>query len=95
MPITTSAHQELLPRTDGITEYDRANFLIYARILDAVRFNQPWATAASEILRLDVANDEAGAFRIWCDHVDRAEWIVGPGLSLIVQNQKIVDHLVH
>lgn len=89
------ADLSLTLRKDGITRYDLANLVTYARILDAVRFGQPWQMAATEILELNVLADQPGIYRVWCAHVDRAEWIVGAGLSLIVENRAAADHLVH
>jgi hypothetical protein len=80
---------------DQITDYDRAHFLTYARILDAVSRDQAWQEAASEILELNVAADEPDACRVWSAHVDRAEWIVGDGLALIVENKAVPNHLIH
>ena len=81
---------------DGqITEYDRAHFLTYARILDAVRFGQAWQDATREILGIDVTGDEVSAYRIWGAHIDRAEWIVGDGLALIVANSSVPNYLIH
>jgi hypothetical protein len=80
---------------DCITDYDRANFVTYARILDAVCVNLPWRRAAAEILGLDIADDEANAFRIWAAYVDRAEWIVGDGLRLVSANKSLSDQLIH
>jgi hypothetical protein len=80
---------------DAITGYDRANFVTYARILNAVRHKQPWDEAAAEILGLEVSNDPAGAYSMWRAHVDRAEWIVGDGLVLIAQNHPVPDRVTH
>jgi hypothetical protein len=86
---------KLVMRDDQITEYDRAHFLSYARILDAVRSDQTWQEAAIEILDLDVEGDEYGSYRIWRAHVDRAEWIKADGLALVVQNVSVPNHLIH
>ena len=86
---------KLVMRDSQITDYDRAHFLTYARILDAVRFDQAWQAAAIEILGLDVKGDEYGSYRIWRAHVDRAEWIVRDGLALIAQNASVPNHLIH
>ena len=86
---------KLIIRNDRITEYDRAHFLTYARILDAVRCDQTWQNAASEILDIDVAGDELGAYCVWRAHVDRAEWIVSDGLALMLQNSSVPNHLIH
>jgi hypothetical protein len=95
MAVKRVSDLELVMRDSQITDYDRAHFLTYARILDAVRFDQAWQAAAIEILGLDVKGDEYGSYRIWHAHVDRAEWIVGDGLALIVQNSPVPDHLIH
>jgi hypothetical protein len=86
---------KLVMRYDRITEYDRAHFLTYARILDAVRSDQTWQDAARDILDLDAESDELDAYRIWCAHVDRAEWIVGDGLALAIQNRSVPEYLIH
>lgn len=86
---------KMVMRDDQITEYDRAHFLTYARILDAVRSDQTWQEAARDLLDLNAESDELGAYRIWCAHVDRAEWIVGDGLALVVQNRPVANHLIH
>ena len=86
---------KLIMRDDQITEYDRAHFLTYARILDAVRSDQTWQEAARDLLNLNAESDELGAYRIWCAHVDRAEWIVDDGLALVVQNRPVPNHLIH
>jgi hypothetical protein len=86
---------KLVMRDDQITEYDRAHFLTYARILDAVRGDQAWQDAASEILDLDISSDELGSYRVWIAHVDRAEWIVNAGLALLAQNIPVSNHLIH
>lgn len=79
----------------AITDYDMANLLTYARILDAVRFDQPWDEAAAEILGLDVDSDTYGALGIWSAHVDRANWLVGGGLAAIADGQKHLQYLIH
>jgi hypothetical protein len=95
MAVKRVSDLERVMRDDQITDYDRAHFLTYARILDAVNSDQAWHQAASKILILDVAGDEANAYRIWSAHVDRAEWIVGEGLKLIVANKSVSNHLIH
>jgi hypothetical protein len=85
---------QLMP-DDGITNYDRAHFVTYARILDAVRFDRPWKLAAEEILGLDVCEDEVSALCIWTAHVDRAEWIIGDGLRLVAANKTLSNQLIH
>lgn len=95
MAVKRVSDLEPVMRDSQITDYDRAHFLTYARILDAVHLDQAWQAAAIEILGLDVKGDEYGSYRIWRAHVDRAEWIVRDGLALIVQNSPVPNHLIH
>lgn len=80
---------------DAITDYDMANFLTYARILDAVRFAQPWDEAATEILGVDVDSDPSWASDVWSAHVDRANWLIGNGLSAIADDRTHRHFLIH
>ncbi len=72
------------PEGEAVTVYDQQHFLTYARLLDAEREAVDWREAATEILKLDVTHDPDAAERCFRSHLDRAHWIVGPGLVSIV-----------
>ncbi|PHR19567.1 MAG: DUF2285 domain-containing protein [Sphingopyxis sp.] len=67
-----------------ITDYDRANFLTYARLLDAADENTDWRENARTILGCDKAADDETMRRCWDSHLARARWIIGDGLALMV-----------
>ena len=70
----------LAPTVDEFTDYDAAQMLTYARLLDAARSGHDWQAAARDILLLDVERDAGVARRCWQSHYDRALWSVGDGL---------------
>lgn len=86
---------DLAPTDASVTEYDQAHFLTYARVLDADRNGLDWATGLKTILYRDFGDDFHAGKSCWDSHVSRAEWIVGDGLALIVQNSPIPNHLIH
>jgi hypothetical protein len=68
------------PTVDEFTDYDAAQMLTYARLLDAVSAGHDWQAAARDILLLDVELGLEAAERCWRSHYDRALWSVGDGL---------------
>lgn len=86
---------DMAPTDAAITAYDQAHFLTYARLLDAVRDNLGWETGLATILYRDFGNDLMAGKLCWDSHVERAEWIVGAGLALIVENNAVPNHLIH
>jgi len=73
-------HREA-PSDPGLTDYDRAHMVTYARLIDADRAGHDWTEAAEAILCLDAAKHEAAALACWRSHLERARWITGPGLA--------------
>lgn len=67
------------PRSDAITAYDEAHFVVYLRLLDAETDGADWREAAAIVLGLDPAADPAGARRCWESHLQRARWMAENG----------------
>lgn len=93
--VNTLAHAEptwlmnCAPEGDAVTDYDQRHFLTYARLLGAERDARDWREAAAEILKIDVADDPDAAEACFRSHLDRAHWIVGPGLvAIAIQMQR-------
>ena len=71
--------EALAPAGDEVVEYDRRNLALYAALLEADDAGRDWREAASSLMQLDVAHEEAEA--CWRSHLERARWIVGEGLA--------------
>ncbi|MFT5331018.1 MAG: hypothetical protein ACI9KA_002116 [Parasphingorhabdus sp.] len=74
----------LAPDASDVTDYDRAHFLTYARLLDAADENTDWRENAHAILRCHRTADDEAVRRCWDSHLARARWIIGEGLALAV-----------
>ena len=81
--------EALAPSGDEVVDYDRRNLALYASLLEADDGGRDWREAASSLMHLDLANEDAEA--CWRSHLERARWIVGAGLraTLIAFSQPI------
>ncbi|RWP19277.1 MAG: hypothetical protein EOR00_09225 [Mesorhizobium sp.] len=70
---------EEVPWSDSITVYDKENFTIYMRILDACADNATIEEMAKLILGIDPALEPVRARNAIRSHIDRANWIVTTG----------------
>jgi hypothetical protein len=77
------------PSGEEVVEYDRRNLALYAALLEADDAGRDWREAASSLMHLDVAHEEAEA--CWRSHLARARWIVGEGLvtALVAFNARM------
>ena len=67
------------PDGETVGDYDRRNLALYAALLEADDAGSDWRDAATSLMRLDIADNDAEA--CWRSHLDRAHWIVGEGLE--------------
>lgn len=67
------------PSGEQVVDYDRRNLALYAALLEADDAGRDWREAASALMQLDIAHEEAKA--CWRSHLNRARWIVGEGLA--------------
>lgn len=67
------------PTESRLTEYDRAHFAIYLRLLDAARDGAPWAEAARIVLGIDPIREPDRARRSHDSHLARARWMTDQG----------------
>ena len=74
------------PTLDRVTEYDAAQMLTYARLLDAGREGHSWQAAAREILLLEIEMDPEAAQSCWQSHFERAQWVISDGLLKSVED---------
>ncbi len=67
------------PTGNEVIDYDRRNLALYAALLEADDAGRDWREAASSLMQLDTAHEEAET--CWRSHLERARWIVGEGLA--------------
>ncbi|RWO94574.1 MAG: DUF2285 domain-containing protein [Mesorhizobium sp.] len=70
---------EEVPWSDSITVYDKENFTIYMRILDACADNASEEEIAELILGIDPTLEPIRARKAVRSHIDRANWMVTTG----------------
>ncbi|PAP99499.1 DUF2285 domain-containing protein [Mesorhizobium mediterraneum] len=70
---------EEVPWSDSITVYDKENFTIYMRILDACADNASEEEIARLILGIDPTLEPIRARNAVRSHIDRANWMVTTG----------------
>lgn len=84
----------LAPDASDVTDYDRAHFLTYARLLDAADGNTDWRQNARTILGCDRMADDETIRRCWDSHLARARWIISEGLALVVGTETETDKAI-
>ncbi|MCZ4288440.1 DNA -binding domain-containing protein [Hoeflea alexandrii] len=67
------------PAEDRITDYDRAHFKTYLRLLDADAEGANWKEAIEIILGIDPNQNEAHALHVHSSHLARARWMTEHG----------------
>ena len=79
--MTATGHQlaDAPPSADHVTDYDRRNLKIYARLLDAAADHADWQEVADLVLGLDVASNADHARRVHDAHLERARWMTSRG----------------
>lgn len=72
------------PTVESFTDYDRRMLQVYSALIDADNRGVSWAESAADYLGLPVKSDPIASKACWRSHLDRARWIVGPGLRFVV-----------
>lgn len=63
------------PSEACVTDYDRAHFTTYLRLLDAAAEGAPWADVARIVLEIDAAKEPDRAKTVYESHLARARWM--------------------
>ena len=74
LTVTRPAFLEEPPLSDKLTEYDRANFKLYMRLLHAEAHGSDWEEAVEVLLGIDPCAEPERALRIHTAHLARARW---------------------
>jgi hypothetical protein len=67
------------PMTSDLTDYDRANLVLYLRILDAESDGASWQEAVKVLLGMDPEVQPERAWTSYQSHLQRAKWLSREG----------------
>ena len=70
--------------TAELTDYDRANFTTYIRLLDTVAAGVNWRNATATLFGVDAAVDEHAAKQVYDANLGRARWMTRVGYRLLL-----------
>lgn len=87
MPQTVTDIAEKAPTEARITDYDRAHYSVYLRLIDAANAKAPWPEVARIVLGLDPDNDADRAKSIYDSHFARARWMVENGFRDLLREK--------
>jgi Uncharacterized conserved protein (DUF2285) len=73
------------PTPDEVTEYDKAHFVTYLRLLDAETDGASWEEVAKIVLGLDPDHDRTTAMHIHGNHLNRARWMTTNGYAHLLK----------
>jgi hypothetical protein len=74
-----------VPWSDSVTDYDRAHFPIYVRLLDAEAEGAPPSEIARVVLAIDPAAEPDRAKRCLASHLKRARWMTAHGFRQLLE----------
>lgn len=67
------------PSEEHVTDYDRAHFKVYLRMLDAASQEAAWEEVSRIVLGIDPSREPARARRAYDTHLARAQWLANKG----------------
>lgn len=70
---------DIAPTNTHIVDYDRAQGIVYLRLLDAEKEGATWEEAAKIILGIDPTREPERAKRAYDTHLARAKWMTKSG----------------
>ena len=73
------------PESAILTEYDRAHFKLYLRLLDAAADNVDWRQAVSVLFNFDPSDDPIRARHIHDTHLACARWMTTDGYKYLLR----------
>ena len=75
--------REAAPSGDLVTDYDRAHFQLYIRLLDARSAGASSDDMCRFILEIDPTTDPESAHKLLKSHLERADWMSNVGFRQI------------
>lgn len=74
------------PDSDQLTEYDRAQLKLYARLLDAEADGAALSEIAHHLFGIDANEEPERARRVHDSHLVRAHWVADQGYRELLTN---------
>ena len=69
--------------TGEVNAYDQRHLALYAELIDAEAVGMDWREVATVLMGLNP--DGEGTELCWRSHLERAQWIIGDGLSCSIE----------
>ncbi len=82
----TQGFTDTPPDSDHLTDYDRAQLKLYARLLDAEADGADFSEIAHYLFGIDAADEPERARLVHDSHLDRAHWIAEQGYRELLIN---------
>jgi hypothetical protein len=79
LPSRAAAIADEVPWSDHVTDYDRAHFDIYLRLLDATAENADKDDIIRIVLAIDPEQEPERAHKTFESHLKRARWMTETG----------------
>ena len=74
------------PNSDHLTDYDRAQLKLYARLLDAEADGAALSEVAHRLFGIDAKDEPERARRVHNNHLVRAHWVAEQGYRDLLTN---------
>lgn len=75
------------PTSLALTEYDRAHFKLYMRLLDAQADGADWQEAVRVLFGLDPKREPERARHVHDSHLERAHWMTEHGYQQLLRGR--------
>lgn len=75
-----------VPWAEAITEYDKAHYVVYLRLLDASAQRASTEEMARVVLGIDPAKEPARAQKAVESHLRRAQWMTEKGYRRLLEH---------
>ena len=76
------------PKSDALTDYDRAHLVLYLQVLDAEADGADWRDVVRVVFEIEPENDLKRAKLIYDSHLARARWMTETGYRLLLRESK-------
>lgn len=87
--MTTLQYLDEAPSGPVLTDYDRAHFKLYMRLLDAQADGADWREAVSVLFGIDPEREADRARHVHDSHLARAHWMTEHGYRQLLRDRPV------